>query len=253
MRDERLEKMTRLFLEYLLNSKSAVVLTGAGISVPSGIPDFRSPNGLYAKYGKDIFDIEAFLKNPERFYSFSREGLISMLDAEPNQVHYLLAKLEDRGLIKGVITQNIDGLHTKAGSKNVVEIHGSVRTWSCLKCGKSYEMMNNENKTYLLEHDFRCSCGGLTKPDITFFGEMLPLQEFSKAQRWAEKSDVFITMGTSLAVYPAAQLPIYALRNNAKLFIINKGETELDKYAMIKIEAELSEFCNYLEKLIEGV
>jgi len=250
---EKVEGLIKIFLTNLKNSKRAVVLTGAGVSVPSGIPDFRSPNGLYAKYGQDIFDIEMFYRDPDRFYDFAREGLIPMLGVQPNKVHYLLAKLEDKGLIKGLITQNIDGLHIIAGNKNVAEIHGSIRIWNCLKCGKRYEILNNDNKNYLLDSNFRCSCGSLTKPEITFFGEMLPLEEFSKAQRWAESSDVFITMGTSLVVYPAAQLPIYALRNNAKLFIINKGETPLDKYATIKFDTDLIEFCTYIEELIDSL
>ncbi|WP_033192444.1 MULTISPECIES: SIR2 family NAD-dependent protein deacylase [Fervidobacterium] len=241
-----MEKLAQM----LKNSRFVVALTGAGVSVPSGIPDFRSPNGLYAKYGQDIFDIEQFYKNPDRFYNFAKEGLISMLQAEPNEVHRMLAKLEEKGLLKGVITQNIDGLHQKAGSKNVAEIHGSVRVWNCLKCAKRYEILDESHREFLLSRDFRCSCGGLTKPDITFFGEMLPMNEFTKAQKWAESSNLFITLGTSLVVYPAAQLPIYALRNGAKLVIVNRGETPLDTYATFKFDTDLVEFSIILSELL---
>ncbi|QIV79210.1 NAD-dependent protein deacylase [Fervidobacterium pennivorans subsp. keratinolyticus] len=238
------------FSEELKKSKFVVALTGAGVSVPSGIPDFRSPNGLYAKYGQDIFEIDEFYRNPDRFYNFAREGLIPMLSAQPNIVHNMLARLEEAGILKGVITQNIDGLHQKAGSRNVAEIHGSVRVWNCLKCAKRYEILDDKQREFLLSTNFRCSCGGLLKPDITFFGEILPMDEFAKAQKWAESSDLFLTLGTSLVVYPAAQLPIHALKNGAKLVIVNKGETPLDRYATFKFDIDLIEFSNKLLKAL---
>jgi len=244
------DKLIEKFSEELKKSKFVVALTGAGVSVPSGIPDFRSPNGLYAKYGQDIFEIDEFYRNPDRFYNFAREGLIPMLSAQPNVVHHMLAKLEKAGILKGVITQNIDGLHQKAGSRNVAEIHGSVRVWNCLKCAKRYEILDDKQREFLLSTNFRCSCGGLLKPDITFFGEILPMDEFAKAQKWAESSDLFLTLGTSLVVYPAAQLPIHALKNGAKLVIVNKGETPLDRYATFKFDIDLIEFSNKLLKAL---
>ncbi|MGB9796945.1 SIR2 family NAD-dependent protein deacylase, partial [Fervidobacterium gondwanense] len=116
------EKLINHIVELINKSSNIVVLTGAGVSVPSGVPDFRSPNGLYTKYGQDIFDIDEFNRNPDRFYAFAREGLLSMLEVKPNLMHLLLAELEKLGKLKGVITQNIDGLHTKAGNRNVAEI-----------------------------------------------------------------------------------------------------------------------------------
>ncbi|HOP82614.1 MAG TPA: NAD-dependent protein deacylase [Fervidobacterium sp.] len=238
------------FVRILKDSQYVTVLTGAGVSVPSGIPDFRSPNGLYSRYGENIFDIEYFNSNPDRFYQFAKEGLFEMLDAQPNAAHKFLVKLEEIGKVKGVITQNIDGLHTKAGSTNVAEIHGTVRTWHCLKCLKRYNVLDETERNLLTERNFRCTCGGLTKPDIVFFGEMLPMNEFSKAENWAKNSDLFIAMGTSLVVYPAAQLPLYAIGNGAKFVIVTKGETPFDKYADMKFGADVAQFAELLsEKL----
>ncbi|HCI29900.1 MAG TPA: NAD-dependent protein deacylase [Fervidobacterium sp.] len=236
----------REFAQTLNDSKSVAVLTGAGVSVPSGIPDFRSPNGLYSRYGQEIFDIDFFNSNPEKFYEFAREGLFEMLDSQPNIVHKFLVQLERAGVVKGVVTQNIDGLHTKAGSVNVAEIHGTVRTWHCIKCMKRYEILDEQQKELLISRNFRCTCGGLTKPDIVFFGEMLPMEEYRKAELWSSECDTFIAMGTSLLVYPAAQLPVYALRKGAKLLIVNKGHTGLDEYAYLKIDMDLEEFVRQI-------
>lgn len=245
-----MEEKIEEFLQILKTSQYVTVLTGAGISVPSGIPDFRSPNGLYSRYGEEIFDIERFNSDPEHFYQFAKEGLFEMLNAQPNVAHKLLAQLEKIGKVKGVITQNIDGLHTKAGSNNVAEIHGTVRTWHCLKCLKRYNVLDEKERDALIERHFRCTCGGLTKPDIVFFGEMLPIDEFSKAEKWAKNSDLFIAIGTSLVVYPAAQLPLYAIRNGAKFVIVTKGETPFDRYADIKFDVDIEEFSKLLfEKL----
>lgn len=239
------EKINELY-NWLRKSRFCVVLTGAGVSVPSGIPDFRSSNGVYDKYGQDIFDIEVFHKNPDKFYEFAKEELVKMIDTEPNEIHYLLAEFEREGIVKGVVTQNIDNLHKKAGSVNVSEIHGNVRIWNCLKCTKRYDLFDESNREELIRNNFRCSCRGLTKPNIIFFGEMLPMNEFSKAETWAKQSDLFITMGTSLVVYPAAQLPIYAKNNGAKLVIITNSKTPLDDYADLKIEMDLTIFAKVL-------
>ncbi|MGB9614270.1 MAG: NAD-dependent protein deacylase [Fervidobacterium sp.] len=235
-----------LLKKWILNSRFAVVLTGAGVSVPSGIPDFRSKEGVYSKWGQEIFDIDLFYSNPDKFYKFAKEELLKMLDAEPNTVHFLLAKLENMGIIKGVITQNIDNLHKKAGSKNVAEIHGNVRTWTCIKCHRRFDLCSKNDREDLLLRNFRCNCSGITKPDIVFFGEMLPLNEYSKAEGWTQKSDLFITLGTSLIVYPAAQLPLQSKRNNAKLVVVNKGKTPIDDISDLKFDIDLVEFANEL-------
>jgi len=236
----------RYLAEAIQKSKNVVFLTGAGISVPSGIPDFRSPNGLYAKYGQEIFDIEHFHAFPDKFYAFAKEGLITMLDCQPNPVHKLIAELEERGYVKGVITQNIDGLHQKAGSRKVAELHGNARMWHCLKCSKRFDITDNTQREELLKNNFRCSCGGLTKPDIVFFGEILPIDEWAKAEKWATTCDVFVTVGTSLFVYPASTLPLIAYEKGAFVAIINKGPTGLDKlaqYPNLKIEIDVLEFA----------
>ncbi|MCX7654865.1 MAG: hypothetical protein N2Z58_09360 [Fervidobacterium sp.] len=160
-----LEKVLKL-RDLLLGSNFCVVLTGAGVSVPSGIPDFRSASGVYAKYGQEIFDINVFKSNPERFYEFAKQELFKMLDVQPNEVHNLIAILEQKGIVKGLITQNIDDLHRRAGSRQIAQIHGNVRVWNCLRCNKRYELYDESQKSELLVNKFRCSCGGLTKPDI---------------------------------------------------------------------------------------
>lgn len=246
---ETLNKIDKL-ANWLKNSKFCVALTGAGVSVPSGIPDFRSSNGVYAKYGQEIFDIDTFNSAPEKFYEFARKELLKMLSANPNRFHKFFAELEKIGLLKGIITQNIDNLHKKAGNQNVAEIHGSVRTWTCLKCFKRYDLLYEKDINEILTNNFKCYCGGYTKPDIVFFGEMLPLTEFSKAENWAKKSDLFITIGTSLAVYPAAQLPATARSSDAKLVIINKTATPFDKIANLKIDMDVIDFAENLAKAL---
>lgn len=248
---DALHGLAKRFVETICSAKYLVAFTGAGVSVPSGLPDFRSPDGLYAKYGQRVFEIEFFEEEPDAFYNFAREGLVSMCNAEPNVVHTFLASLEERGLLRGVITQNIDGLHQRAGNKNVAEIHGTVRTWRCLKCARRFHFMDQNERNALLRRNFRCECGGLTRPDIVFFGELLPIDEFGKAERWSKMADVFVVLGSSLVVYPAAQLPILALKNGAKLVILNRGPTGLDEYATLKIDSDLVRFVELAVKLLD--
>ncbi len=233
--------LTSEFADLLKRSKYCVVLTGAGISTPSGIPDFRSPTGLYSKYPEEIFDIEYFYSNPGAFYSFCKQALLPMIDAQPNVAHKFLAKLEELGYVKAVITQNIDGLHQKAGSKNVVELHGTIYRFRCDRCGKNYEhrwVREELERTNLP----RCFCNGLVRPEIVFFGESLPSKAVEMAENHSLRCDLMVVMGSSLVVYPAASFPILAKRSGAKLVIINKGETGLDHLCDMKIEEDLVAF-----------
>lgn len=222
-------------------SSKIVILTGAGVSTDSGIPDFRGPDGLYKKYSQNIFDIQFFKKNTETFYKFARECLIPMVKAQSNVVHRLIAKMETTGKILGVITQNIDGLHQKAGSKNVVEIHGSVNRYYCMSCHRNFTV---DHVSQMLEKTSipTCPCGGVIRPDIVFFGEPLGEREIREAQKLSAVADLMIVFGSSLVVYPAAYLPVLTLRNGGKLIIVNKGETGLDDIADLKIDTNLSEF-----------
>jgi NAD-dependent deacetylase len=227
--------MIKRIAELILNHLT-VAFTGAGISTESGIPDFRSENGIYSKYGKEIFDINFFYNNPEKFYEFAKEAFLPMYNASPNAAHRLLAKLEEKGYLMGVITQNIDNLHYKAGSKNVAEIHGNAIKFYCTRCKKRYSIQQ------VLE-SFYCSCGGLIRPDIVFFGENLHNEDWEKSLKLIEKAEVMIVIGSSLVVYPAAYLPILFKRKSGKLIIINKTITELDDLADIKVNSSAANFA----------
>lgn len=236
------------FLKLLNESRLTVVLTGAGISTPSGIPDFRGPQGIYRKYPQNVFDIDFFYSHPEKFYEFAKEGIFPMLEAKPNPAHVLLAKLEEQGLIEAVITQNIDRLHQKAGSKKVIELHGNVEEYYCTRCGREYTVKDVMEK---LEKDSvpRCDdCSGLIRPNIVFFGEALPQNALNEAIRLSSKADLMIVMGSSLVVYPAAELPLITVRGGGKLVIVNMGETPLDDLATLKYNMDVVEFANNVMK-----
>ncbi|MFN4189496.1 MAG: NAD-dependent protein deacylase [Pseudothermotoga sp.] len=230
------------FLQLIKSSKHVVVLTGAGISTPSGIPDFRSPTGLYSKYPENIFDIEYFYRDPKGFYKFCKEVLIPMTDVKPNTAHFMLAKLEQKGILKAVITQNIDGLHQKAGSKNVIELHGSVYEYYCTRCSKQFNISSVKEMLEVSDLPL-CSCSGVIKPKIVFFGESLPQEALYHAQDHSKRCDLMIVMGSSLVVYPAAQLPFIAKMKGAKVLIVNKGKTGFDDLCDLKIQEDLSLFA----------
>ncbi|MDG6244110.1 MAG: NAD-dependent protein deacylase [Methanolobus sp.] len=227
-------------------SSYCVFLSGAGISTFSGIPDFRGSNGLYTKYDPDrIFDIDYFHKDPSYFYTHAKELIYDLDTKVPNLIHHTLSVLEKKGYIKAVITQNIDLLHQRAGSGNVIEVHGSPANHRCLLCKRNYsfehicEMLKNVPVPLCTE------CGGLIKPDIVFFGEMLDQNEFTKAVEASSQADLLIVIGSSLVVQPAASLPLYSLRSGGKLVIVNNMPTPLDKYAYLKYK-ELGSVFNYL-------
>ncbi|MBN2109930.1 MAG: NAD-dependent deacetylase [Methanosarcinaceae archaeon] len=235
------------FIKLLTASKNCVFLSGAGISTLSGIPDFRGSNGIYRKFDADrIFDIDLFRCEPEYFYSHSKDFIYNIDAKEPNIIHHVLAKLERRGLIRSVITQNIDLLHQKAGSKNVIEVHGSPAVNTCLSCGKvfSYDHVARivrEGRVPVCDE-----CRGLIKPNITFFGEMLDQKAIMKAVAESTLADLFVVIGSSLVVHPAASLPLYSVRNNGKLVIVNNMPTPLDEYAVLNYN-DLGTFFGYID------
>ncbi len=210
----------------IIRSRSAVALTGAGISVESGIPDFRSPGGLWSKYDPlEYGHIGSFRANPAKVWKMLLEIDNLLEKASPNKAHEVLAVLEKKGLLKAVITQNIDSLHQKAGSTNVIEYHGHNRTLRCESCGKVYPK---------LEVDFSripplCSCGEPLRPEFVFFGEPIPAQERQLAEAAASECDVMLVIGTSGSVAPANYLPHIAKNHGAKIIEINPNETELPK------------------------
>ena len=215
-----------------------VVLTGAGISTESGIPDFRSASGLWADVDPfEVASIEAFRRDPERVWSFYRARIHSLLSAEPNPGHRALAELERRGLVQAVVTQNIDTLHSRAGSRDVVEVHGSIRTAECLHCLWSLGMDGvlaqlEEHPAPLCVH-----CGEVLKPGVTLFGELLPEAAMERATALARGAALMLVVGSSLEVWPVAGLPLEA----GALAIVNRGPTALDHRALLKIDAPAGE------------
>jgi len=214
-----------------------VALTGAGISTESGIPDFRSPGGLWAEF--DPFEygsIEAFQADPAKVWRFYAPRFSLLSDAEPNAAHLALAELEQRGLLDAVITQNIDRLHERAGSKNVLEVHGSIRTSSCPGCGASYSL--DEVLALLGRSDVPLcpDCGGVLKPDVVFFGELLPADTIDRAYSLARSARLLLVVGSSLEVHPVAGLPLETLEAGGTLAIVNRGPTALDSRASLKVD-----------------
>jgi NAD-dependent deacetylase len=229
--------------ELLGQSRRAVALTGAGVSVPSGIPDFRTPEtGLWANVDPmEVAHISVFEGDPERFWSYYRPRFQSLGDKEPNRAHEALAELERRGLIEGVITQNIDRLHRAAGSENVIEVHGSIGTSSCMACESAFGL---EKVDALFDERgvaICTDCGGAVKPDVVLFGEMLPLEAIDRATQLAEEADLMLCVGSSLAVHPVAGLPHLTLEGGGRLAIVTKGETPYDDEAELKLDGEVDE------------
>ncbi len=208
----------------LARSKSTVALTGAGISVDSGIPAFRGAQGLWEKYDPmDYASIEAFRRNPARVWGMLRELEALVLTARPNPVHHALAELESLGLLELVVTQNIDGLHQQAGSRAVVEFHGSGRRLVCLACGRSLA----RSEVNLEDLPPRCSCGGLIKPDVVFFGEPIPQRALLAGMAAAQACTAMLVVGTSAVVAPASSLPVLAQSAGAKVIEVNLEPTPL--------------------------
>jgi NAD-dependent deacetylase len=227
--------------ELVRESGSTVVLTGAGVSVPSGIPDFRTPEtGLWANVDPmEVAHIDVFERDPERFWSYYRPRFHSLSDKRPNGAHAAIAELERRGLVEAVITQNIDRLHRAAGSRDVIEVHGSIATSSCLSCGASFaleqvEVLFDERGVALC-----AKCCGPVKPDVVLFGEMLPVAAMERAGALAEAAELIICVGSSLVVYPVAGLPQLTLEHGGRLALVTQGPTPYDGDAELKLEGEV--------------
>jgi NAD-dependent deacetylase len=234
---------TARLAELVRESRCTVALTGAGISVPSGIPDFRTPeSGLWAKVDPmEVAHIDVFERDPERFWSYYRPRFHSLGDKRPNRAHEALAELERRGLLEGVVTQNIDRLHRAGGSQNVVEMHGSIATSSCRECGESFGLGQVEG-LFDERGVARCEgCGGAVKPDVVLFGEMLPETAVTRATDLAERAELMLCVGSSLIVHPVAGLPALTLERGGALAIVTQGETPYDGAAEVKLDGEVDE------------
>jgi len=235
--------------EIIAKAKHAVVFTGAGISAESGIPAFRGEDGLWKKYDpEEVASIWGFKRNPRAFWEFSME-MKDKLFAEPNPAHYAIAELEKMGIVKAVITQNIDMLHQRAGSRRVLELHGSMEKLDCLDCGETYdwgEFLEDFNKGVIP----RCrKCNGwYVKPRVVLFGEPLPQRTLLAAMEESRRCDVFIVVGSSLVVYPAAELPYMAKSSGAKMIMVNAEPTIADNIFDVKIYERAGEV---LPKIVE--
>ncbi|MFD2043689.1 NAD-dependent deacylase [Ornithinibacillus salinisoli] len=209
-------------------SNHVIVFTGAGMSTESGLPDFRSKNrGLWEKFNPDeLANVQALEQNPQEFIEFYQFRLNEIHAYKPHEGHFILANWEKQNRIQGIITQNVDGFHHDAGSKNVMELHGTFHKIYCHICGK-----NHNRLAYLKGNGYCAACGGPIRPGIVLFGEMLPEDTFLQAEEKTLQSDLFIVLGSSLSVTPANMFPMIAKENGAKLVIVNRESTPLDPYA----------------------
>ena len=227
--------------ELIRESASTVALTGAGISVPSGIPDFRSPGtGLWTKVDPmKVAHIDAFHRDTKAFWDYYRPRFDTLGDKQPNAAHAALATLEERGLLAAVITQNIDRLHRKAGSRDVVEVHGSIATSSCTTCGSRYPL---EQVAELFDDDGVATCRGCLgkiKPDVVLFGELLPEAAIVRAQELCAGADLLICIGSSLEVHPVAALPELTLGTGGRLAIVTQSATPYDGEAAVRLDRDV--------------
>lgn len=227
-------------------SDYAIAFTGAGVSTFSGLKDFRGENGLgKIMEPEKIFDLKIFHSDPSFFYTYAKELVFDFDNTEASLVHLELARLEELGFLKAVITQNIDMLHQKAGSKQVVEVHGTAEIGHCLSCGKEYTY--HQMVAFVQKGEVpQCSrCSGVVKPDITFYGESLPESAFKRAQEESFKADLIIALGSSLLVQPAASFIDNTLDHGGRLIIVNNQPTPYDRHADIIVN-DLEEFCQII-------
>lgn len=233
------QPMEERLLQELGRVERLVVLTGAGMSTESGLPDFRSHGGLWYQYRpEEIASVEALRERPLLFYEFYRQRLQALDGVQPNAGHKALARLEQQGRLQLIVTQNVDGLHTAAGSQKVAEIHGSLRRARCHTCGRAYSPDILRRPVKHFDDLPRCACGGLIRPDIVLFGELLPQEALDRAVAAVESCDALLVVGSSLQVYPAASLPQLALDRGARLWILNLTDTPYDGDAEIVVRSK---------------
>ncbi len=244
--NQTLDQLADMAADLIMSSQRIVVFTGAGVSTESGIPDFRSPGGIWDRFDPDDFTYQKFISDAgarhKQWQLLWKERLTETV--QPNPAHYAIAELYRLNKLDCVVTQNVDSLHLTAGvpDDKLFELHGSMRRVICLQCGRKYPMEEIKKRLHAGEDVPDCeACHGILKPDIVLFGEMLPDEVFSEATSRAEKCDLFIVVGSSLVVYPAALMPGYAVDSGAKLVIVNLSETPMDERASILIRARAGE------------
>jgi len=241
--------------EWLTEAQSAVVFTGAGVSTESGIPDFRSPGGVWSRRQPIMFD--QYRSDPLaqiEYWKQRAETHVEFTSARPNVAHEAFARWEQTGRIRGLITQNIDGLHQLAGSQSILELHGTARQVGCLECGARYDadvMVRQFQETQVVPPCTRC--GGLTKHATISFGQPLPVEVLRTAMRWSREADLFLAVGSSLVVTPAADLPALAKESGARLVILNRESTPLDGIADLVVRTGIGEAIETVDSLLQAL
>ena len=237
--------------ELVRERQPCVVLTGAGVSTESGIPDFRSAEGIWAQYDPaEVAHVDALRRDPARVWDFYALRLDALARAEPNDGHRALARLEERGWIRAVVTQNVDGLHQRAGSREVVEVHGSLREAECIHCGVRVSM---EDAVRSLPLPPCPECGEILKPGVVMFGELLPAEAIERAQALAAQAELLLVVGSALEVHPVAGLPGDTLASGGSLAIVNRGSTPWDSRAELVIDAGAGETLRALDAALDIV
>jgi len=230
-----------------------VVLTGAGISTESGIPDFRSPTGIWAQYDPmEYATIDAFRRDPVKVWDFYALRFEVLTRAEPNPGHLALAELERSGYVQAVVTQNIDGLHRRAGSRDVIEVHGSIRTASCLECGERVSLEEVVAALRDVPAPPCPRCESVLKPDVVMFGELLPAAAMERAGDLAREAGLLLVVGSTLEVYPVAGLPEETVSSGGALAIVNRGATPVDRLADVRIDAGAGETLAAVSTLLRA-
>ncbi len=239
--------------ELIREAHSVVALTGAGISVPSGIPDFRTPGtGLWSNVNPmEVAHIDAFHRDPKRFWHFYGDRFQTLEDKRPNRAHEVLAELEAAGMLEAVITQNIDQLHHRAGSRRLIEVHGTIAHSSCLDCRSEYALAEVRARQAADLHRIpRCECGQPLKPDVVLFGEFLPEAALARAEELARGADLMLCVGSSLEVYPVAQLPAMTLAAGGQIAVLTQGPTPYDSRAAVRMGGDV---VNELEAVLAAL
>ena len=240
----------REIAEKIKNAECVIALTGAGISTESGIPDFRSKNGLWSRYDMEEYGyIHNLMENPAKVWEMFADMIKNFGNAEPNAAHFALAEMEKMGWLDAIITQNVDSLHSMAGSQKVIELHGNMKQFYCMECGRSY----NYERIDMNSLPPRCDCGGVIRPNVILFGEDLPKDALLKAFYYASKCDVIIVAGTSCMVYPAAELP-WMVKNRGGIIIeINEDDTGITHIADYILRGKVGSILPKLLKEIKNL
>ncbi len=255
MEEQSLKALADKVADLIVSAKRMVIFTGAGVSTESGIPDFRSPGGIWDRFDPEDFTYQRFVSHPEarrkHWQLWRGAGLTT--EAKPNPAHYAIAEMDKLGKLDCVVTQNIDNLHQQAGVPNdkVFELHGNMQWTVCLSCGQRYSLARIKTRLDASEEIPDCeSCHGILKPDIVLFGEALPVEVLEEATHRSRNCDLFIVIGSTLVVYPAAYMPIYAVESGARLVIINLSPTPMDRQATVLIRAKAGETMSRIIKRV---